>query len=103
MDFSWNGELLVSSAEDGSISLCNAQAGTLSNKVLSHKYGADLVRFTMSEDVVYASKNGWNGLVLYFGLILESIRQLNIETNTYLRYYKGHRDQYFWVIFLMLG
>ena len=51
----------------------------------SMKYGADLVRFIHGkQSVLYASKNGWD----------DSIRFLDFQVNKFLRYFKGHRDQY---------
>jgi COMPASS component SWD2 len=84
IDYSRDGEFLISSSDDESIILYNTLSGQLLTKLYSKKYGVDLIRFTKSkENVIYASKNGWD----------ESLRYLNVSNNTYLRYFKGHRDK----------
>eukprot|EP00164_Ancoracysta_twista_P018016 GFYU01030951.1.p1 GENE.GFYU01030951.1~~GFYU01030951.1.p1 ORF type:complete len:328 (-),score=66.53 GFYU01030951.1:330-1313(-) len=85
MDFSRDGELLVTTSDDESIHVYNCGSGMPTKTVLSRKYGVGGVRFTHHKDaVITASKNdGWD----------ESLRYLSLHDNSYLRYFKGHRDR----------
>lgn len=50
-------------------------------QIFSKKYGVTLCRFSHDKNAVfYASANGWD----------HTIRYLNVRTNAYLRYFKGH-------------
>eukprot|EP00727_Mastigamoeba_balamuthi_P008891 m51a1_g4624 putative wd repeat-containing protein 82-like (450) ;mRNA; r:312107-314398 len=84
LDFSDDGDLLVSSGDDETIRVYEISSGTKHRTVFSKKYGVDLVKFTHhNSSVICASKNGWD----------ESLRYLSLHDNTYLRYFKGHRDR----------
>uniref|UniRef100_A0A6B2LA70 Uncharacterized protein n=1 Tax=Arcella intermedia TaxID=1963864 RepID=A0A6B2LA70_9EUKA len=84
LDFSSDGELVISSSDDESIHIYSTVTGKNRTKVYSKKYGVDLVRFTQTKTrVLSASKNGWD----------ESLRYLSVEDNQYIRYFKGHRDK----------
>ena len=82
--YSKDGEILVTSSHDASISTYNCHTGTKQKTIYSKKYGANLVRFTHHHNaIVYASSIGWD----------ESIRYLSLHDNSYVRYFKGHRDR----------
>lgn len=82
MDFSADGEFLITSGDDQQLVLYDCSKGKKMKDQPSKKYGADLVRFTHSNDsVIYASKSSWD----------HGIRQMSLQTVRYLRVFKGHR------------
>jgi len=85
LDFTEDGEFLISSSDDESLVLYNASSGKREKIIPSKKYGAYLVRFTHDKNaVVYASKNDWD----------ESLRHLDFSKGAvYKQYFKGHRDR----------
>jgi COMPASS component SWD2 len=85
MDFSADGELLVTSSADETLHVYAAAGqATMRRAIFSKKYGIDLVRFTHHrEAVVFASANGWD----------ETLRYLSLHDNCFLRYFRGHRDR----------
>eukprot|EP01127_Copromyxa_protea_P023465 TRINITY_DN8785_c0_g1_i1.p1 TRINITY_DN8785_c0_g1~~TRINITY_DN8785_c0_g1_i1.p1 ORF type:complete len:317 (-),score=19.36 TRINITY_DN8785_c0_g1_i1:42-938(-) len=85
MDFSNDGEILVTAGDDEAIHVYSALDGKHKNKLYSKKYGVDLIRFTRGNqsNVLYASKNGWN----------DSMRYLSLEDNCFIRYFTGHKGQ----------
>eukprot|EP01047_Picozoa_sp_COSAG01_P051764 COSAG01_NODE_5375_length_4299_cov_5.663095_1_plen_297_part_00 len=84
VDFSRDGELLVTSSDDESVHLYSCAKGKKQKTVHSKKYGVDLVRFTHhTSAVVCASKNKWD----------ETLRYLSLHDNQYIRYFRGHRDK----------
>ena len=114
MDYDESGRLLVTSSDDETLRLYNTDTATSGKVLFSKKYGIDLVRFTHSADaVICASKNNWDGLfrhnllalfllylcftsLLFFIVFFfhtETIRYLSLYDNSYLRYFKGHRDR----------
>lgn len=84
MDFSDNGELLVTASDDESLRLYSCVEGTPERMLYSKKYGVDQVRFTHHNNtVICASKNNWD----------QTVRYLSLHDNRFLRYFKGHRDR----------
>jgi COMPASS component SWD2 len=84
LDFSLDGNLLLTSADDESVHVYDVRSATLEKTVWSKKYGVDLARFTHSSSaIVCASRNGWD----------DTLRYLSLHDNRYLRYFKGHRDR----------
>lgn len=87
LDFDDSGQYLISSGIDKSIQLYDCHKGTRHKDIQSQKYGAHLARFTHHElNCLYASTPGPaepDHLVRY----------LSLTTKTYLRYFKGHKDQ----------
>ena len=84
VDFSRDGEFLVTSCDDESVHLYSCTKGKKQKTVHSKKYGVDLVRFTHhTPAVVCASKNKWD----------ETLRYLSLHDNQYIRYFRGHRDK----------
>lgn len=82
MDFSRNGELLISCNSNDEIIIHDCNKGVEKQKIPSLKYGADLVHFTSDSDkVIFSSTKTDN-----------SIRYLNIERNDFIKYYRGHED-----------
>jgi hypothetical protein len=75
-------------------------------KVLfSKKYGIDLVRFTRDKNsILSASKNDWDRECSMMcalcdhsrrlrARVADTIRYMSVRSNTYIRYFKGHRDR----------
>jgi COMPASS component SWD2 len=84
VDFSGDGEYLVTSSDDESIRLYSCAKGDKRKTSYSKKYGVGLVRFTHhSPAVICASKNKWD----------ETLRYLSLHDNQYIRYFRGHRDK----------
>jgi COMPASS component SWD2 len=84
MDFSSDGQFLVTASNDESIHLYNVQKGALQKEIFSKKYGVDLVRFAHhNSTVICASKNEFD----------QTLRYLSLHDNRYLRYFKGHRSK----------
>lgn len=67
------------------VDVCVDEMRRYRSKIVCKKYGVDLIKFGgMGEDeAVVASLNGWD----------DTIRLISIEKNSYVRYYKGHREQ----------
>jgi len=84
IDFSADGEFLISSADDQQLVLYNCMTGRKEKALPSKKYGADLVRFTHDQDsVIYASTSEWD----------HGIRYLDLKQFKYIRAFKGHRKK----------
>jgi COMPASS component SWD2 len=83
IDFSRDGDWLVTASDDESIHIINCGKGTGDKELLSKKYGVNLIRFTHhNSSVIYASKNEND----------DSLRYLSVHDNRYIRYFSGHRD-----------
>eukprot|EP00190_Bangiopsis_sp_CCMP1999_P001241 CAMPEP_0198728264 /NCGR_PEP_ID=MMETSP1475-20131203/8257_1 /TAXON_ID= ORGANISM="Unidentified sp., Strain CCMP1999" /NCGR_SAMPLE_ID=MMETSP1475 /ASSEMBLY_ACC=CAM_ASM_001111 /LENGTH=324 /DNA_ID=CAMNT_0044490577 /DNA_START=6 /DNA_END=980 /DNA_ORIENTATION=- len=84
IDFSHDGNFMISSGDDETLQLYNCLEGRLHKTIPSKKYGCGFVRFTHHHSaVIYASKNQFD----------DSIRYLSVHDNRYLRYFKGHRHR----------
>lgn len=82
IDYSAQGELLITSSEDESINIYDCQSGKHVKTLYSKKYGCDLLRFTHSRKAaIHASTKLDN-----------KIRYLSLHDNKYLRYFQGHTD-----------
>lgn len=82
MDFSEDGDFLITSGDDQQLVLYDCNKGTKVRSMPSKKYGCDLVRFTHERNsVIYASKSEWD----------HGIRQLALDSFEYKRAFKGHR------------
>ncbi|KAL0485852.1 COMPASS component SWD2 [Acrasis kona] len=83
LDFSRDGDWLVTASDDESIHLVNCNKGTMDKELFSKKYGVNLIRFTNHNSaVIYASKNESD----------DSLRYLSVHDNRFIRYFSGHRD-----------
>jgi len=85
LDFSKNGELLVTSGDDESVHLYDISAGSLRKALNARKYGVTLVRFTHDPSAVICASGSattWD----------HSLRYWSLHDNRYLRYFMGHRD-----------
>ncbi|KAI8912411.1 WD40-repeat-containing domain protein [Gorgonomyces haynaldii] len=81
LDYSDNGDLLVTCSEDESIRIYNCLSGKLQNTIYSKKYGCGLTRFTHSDTtLLYSSTKQDDG-----------IRYMSLHDNRYLRYFIGHK------------
>ncbi|KAI1704140.1 WD repeat-containing protein 82 [Ditylenchus destructor] len=80
VDFSPNGENLVTSSDDDQIIIYNCVTGKKGTSINSKKYGSNLVHFTHTgKDVIHASTRVDN-----------TIRHLNVDEKKYLMYFKEH-------------
>lgn len=75
----------MTSSDDESIHVYNARTGTQHKMLPCKKYGVAMIRFTnrTKHHAIHASKNGWD----------ETLRYLSLVDNSYIRYFKGHRDR----------
>lgn len=80
IDFSPNGECLISSNEDGQINIYNCNKFTRMNTVNSSKFGVSLIHFANNEHSAIHSSTKVNDVVCYFDLL----------DNQYIRYFGGH-------------
>ncbi|KAK9469624.1 WD40-repeat-containing domain protein [Lipomyces arxii] len=87
IDFDDRGALLLTSGEDDSFQLYDAQAGKFNKTLFSKKYGCHLARFTHnSTNCVHASTKD-------VGNDAHAIRYLSLHDNSYIRYFRGHKKQ----------
>lgn len=83
LDFDDSGRFCLSAGTDESIQLYDCKTGTHSKSVLSKKYGAHLAHFThRASNCVYASTKEQ-----------DTIRYLSLYDNSYIRYFKGHKNK----------
>ncbi|XP_013380004.1 WD repeat-containing protein 82 [Lingula anatina] len=80
LDFSANGELLISSSEDDQIVIYDCQNGTPKRTLNSKKYGVDLIHFTHAPNTAIHSSTK----------VDDTIRYLSLHDNKYIRYFPGH-------------
>ncbi|XP_054712122.1 WD repeat-containing protein 82-like [Uloborus diversus] len=80
IDFSSDGNTLISSSDDDSIVIYDCEKGVHKRTLHSKKYGADLVRFTHAENSAVHSSTK----------IDDTIRYLSLHDNKYIRYFTGH-------------
>lgn len=80
IDFSANGETLISCSEDDQIVLYDCEKGTQIRTVNSKKYGVDLIHFTHAKNTAIHSSTK----------VDDTIRYLSLHDNKYLRYFPGH-------------
>lgn len=85
LDFSQDGKTLVSSSADDSIVVYDAVKGTASTAIPVRKYGAGVLRFIQDNNpptIISASTTGDH-----------QIRALDLQRETYVRYFNGHDSQ----------
>ncbi|XP_055345817.1 WD repeat-containing protein 82-like [Paramacrobiotus metropolitanus] len=80
MDISSNGHYVVTSSQDESIQLYEADKGVSFKTLHSKKYGVDLISFTRNHNTVIHGSTK----------VDDTLRQLNLHENKYLRYFLGH-------------
>ncbi|KAK9752617.1 WD domain, G-beta repeat [Popillia japonica] len=80
IDFSPNGETLISCSEDDQIVIYDCEKGTQVRTVNSKKYGVDLIHFTHAKNTAIHSSTK----------IDDTIRYLSLHDNKYIRYFPGH-------------
>lgn len=87
LDFDDSGQYLISSGIDKSIQLYDCHKGVRHKDIQSQKYGAHLARFTHHElNCLYASTPSSPDTD-------HQVRYLSLSSKSYLRYFKGHKDQ----------
>jgi len=80
IDYSPNGEQLISCSEDDKVSIYDCENGCRTAILNSKKYGVDLLRFTHERSAAIHSSTK----------IDDKIRYLNLTHNKYLQYFAGH-------------
>lgn len=80
VDFSANGDTLISSSDDDSIVIYDCQNGTPKRTLNSKKYGVDLIHFTHAPNTAIHSSTK----------VDDTIRYLSLHDNKYIRYFPGH-------------
>ncbi|XP_038054439.1 WD repeat-containing protein 82-like [Patiria miniata] len=80
IDFSHNGETMISSSEDDSIVIYDCLEGKPKKTLYSKKYGVDMIRFTHAVNTVIYTSNKMD----------DNIRYLSLHDNKYIRYFSGH-------------
>ncbi|VDI21932.1 WD repeat-containing protein 82-like [Mytilus galloprovincialis] len=80
LDFSANGETLISSSDDDSIVIYDCQNGTPKKTLNSKKYGVDLICYTHAVNTALHSSTK----------VDDTIRYLSLHDNKYIRYFPGH-------------
>lgn len=80
IDFSKNGETMISSSDDDSIVIYDCEKGTHKRTLNSKKYGVDLIHYTHAPNTAVHSSNK----------IDDTIRYLSLHDNKYIRYFHGH-------------
>ncbi|XP_074599111.1 WD repeat domain 82 [Brevipalpus obovatus] len=80
IDFSANGETLITSSDDDSIVIYDCEKGVSKKTLNSKKYGVDLVHYTHAANTAIHSSNK----------IDDTIRYLSLPDNKYIRYFPGH-------------
>lgn len=90
LDFDLSGQYLISAGVDKTIQLYDCYKGTRYKEIQSQKYGAHLARFTPEDlSCLYVS----TPVVQNSADPDHAIRHLLLTTKSYLRYFKGHKDQ----------
>ncbi|XP_063330143.1 WD repeat-containing protein 82-like [Pelmatolapia mariae] len=81
VDYSPNGENVITSSDDDRILLYDMRDGKCKSNLFSKKYGVDLIRYTHGDTntVVYSSNK-----------LDDTIRYLSLTDNKYIRYFPGH-------------
>lgn len=80
IDFSPNGEQLISCSEDDQVCIYNCELGLQTALFNTKKYGVDLIRFTNENCTAIHSSTK----------IDDKIRYLNLNDNKYFCYFTGH-------------
>ncbi|RWR98988.1 WD repeat-containing protein 82-like protein, partial [Dinothrombium tinctorium] len=80
IDFSQNGETLITSSDDDSIVIYDCEKGVQKKSLNSKKYGVDLVHYTHAANTAIHSSNK----------VDDNIRYLSLPDNKYIRYFPGH-------------
>lgn len=80
IDFSPNGETLISSSDDDSIVIYDCEKGIHKRTLNSKKYGVDLIHYTHAPNTAIHSSNK----------VDDTIRYLSLHDNKYIRYFHGH-------------
>lgn len=83
VDFSVQGDTLISSSDDESIVIYDCQSGTPKRSLNSKKYGVDLIHYTHASNTAIHSSTK----------VDDTIRYLSLHDNKYIRYYQGHEKK----------
>lgn len=89
LDYDTSGQYLISAGVDKSIQLYDCHKGVRYKDIQSQKYGAHMAKFTHKDlNCLYVSTPPVLG-----DEADHSVRYLDLSTKTYLRYFRGHKDQ----------
>lgn len=80
IDFTFDGNTLITSSDDESINLYDCQKGLHMRTLHSKKYGVDLIRYTHAPNTAIHSSTKLD----------DSLRYLSLHDNKYIRYFNGH-------------
>jgi len=83
VDFSVQGDTLISSSDDESIVIYDCQTGIPKRSLNSKKYGVDLIHYTHASNTAIHSSTK----------IDDTIRYLSLHDNKYIRYFQGHEKK----------
>lgn len=79
-----DGTIAAVGGESDLLCVYNCVEGSLQTTIKCREIGVDCVRFTHNPNaVLHASRNGWD----------ETVRYLALHDQTYIRYFRGHRDR----------
>jgi len=80
IDFSHDGQLLITSSDDDSIAIYDCMGGRKKETSNSKKYGVTFIQFTHAQNTVLHGSNKQD----------DTIRYLSLHDNKYIRYFQGH-------------
>lgn len=80
INYSANGETVISSSDDDSIVIYDCQNGSPKRTLNSKKYGVDLIHYTHATNTAIHSSTK----------VDDTIRYLSLHDNKYIRYFQGH-------------
>lgn len=83
VDFSVQGDTLISSSDDESIVIYDCQTGNPKRSLNSKKYGVDLIHYTHASNTAIHSSTK----------VDDTIRYLSLHDNKYIRYFQGHEKK----------
>lgn len=80
LDFSPNGDTLITASDDDSIIIYDCEKGVNRRSLNSKKYGVDLIHYTHAANTAIHSSTKLD----------DTIRYLSLHDNKYIRYFHGH-------------
>lgn len=80
LDFSPNGDTLITASDDDSIIIYDCEKGINRRSLNSKKYGVDLIHYTHAANTAIHSSTKLD----------DTIRYLSLHDNKYIRYFHGH-------------
>jgi COMPASS component SWD2 len=91
LDFTKDGELMLSAGEDDRLCIYSCQSGTMQRVVQCPRHGVGVARFTHDPlTVICASRRGTAGQGGPSAVDDHALRYHSLHDNTYLRFFRGH-------------